>query len=166
MARPAGVVRSNASVSERAVLLDGLSVVQNLAMPFSLDVEPPSPELRTQAVSLAREVALPESVWDDLVGRLDAAGRLRVRLGRALALDPAMLLFEHPSAGLARNEVTVVASGIRGVLERRNVAALTLTADVEYAEALADRPVVLDAATGRASPSRRRGWFGRRDRSL
>src|SRR5471030_1638006 len=36
-------------VSERAVLLDQLTVVQNLAMPFTLAVEPPSDEVRVKA---------------------------------------------------------------------------------------------------------------------
>ena len=33
-------------VSERAVLLDGLTVVQNLAMPFTLEIEPPPGRVR------------------------------------------------------------------------------------------------------------------------
>ena len=37
-----GVVDRFGLVSARAVLLEPLSVVQNLAMPFSLDIEPPS----------------------------------------------------------------------------------------------------------------------------
>ena len=72
-------------VSERAVLLDELTVVQNLAMPFTLAIEPPSTEVRARAVALAREVGLPETTWDAPVSRLDAAGRVRVRLGRAIA---------------------------------------------------------------------------------
>ena len=46
-------------VSERAVLLDALTVIQNLAMPFSLDIEPPPPELRANVPRrLPREVGL------------------------------------------------------------------------------------------------------------
>jgi ABC-type lipoprotein export system ATPase subunit len=39
-------------VSPRAVLLDSLTVVQNLAMPFTLD-EPPAEDIRRRAVALA-----------------------------------------------------------------------------------------------------------------
>jgi ABC-type transporter Mla maintaining outer membrane lipid asymmetry ATPase subunit MlaF len=43
-------------VSERAVLLEQLSVIQNLAMPFSLEIEPPSADVRARAAALAVEV--------------------------------------------------------------------------------------------------------------
>jgi len=152
-------------VSERAVLLDGLTVIQNLALPFSLDIEPPSPELRGRAAALAAEVGLPRDAWDQPVGSLDAAGHLRVRLGRALALDPALLLWEHPSAMLPRTQVLPVATAIREVLRARNVASLSLTADLEYAAAGADTVWTLDAATGRVHDGRRR-WFGQRHRTL
>ncbi len=90
-------------VSERAVLLDALTVIQNLAMPFTLEIEPPPDEVRLRAEALAREVGLPDDV-------LDAAGRrARCRragcgcaLGRAIALDPAIVLLEHASARAAR----------------------------------------------------------------
>ena len=152
-------------VSERAVLLPGLSVVQNLAMPFSLDIEPPSPELRRRASSIAAEVGLPSAAWNEPVGSLDAGGQLRVRFGRALALDPALLVWEHPSAALPRDQITSIAAAIRQVLTARGIASLTLTADQAYAAAAADAVLNLDAVTGRVHEYRR-GWFGRRHRTL
>jgi ABC-type transporter Mla maintaining outer membrane lipid asymmetry ATPase subunit MlaF len=153
-------------VSERAVLLDGLSVVQNLAIPFSLDIEPPSDSLRDRAIALAREVGLEERDWDRRLGDLERVSRLRVRFGRALALGPDIVLFEHPSAGLSRTQVVAVGRDIRGRLERRRLsggqglASLTLTADLEFAGAVATRVLMLDPATGRLNDQRRRGWFG------
>jgi len=152
-------------VSERAVLLEALTVIQNLAMPFSLDIEPPQPELRERAGALAAEVRLPDDTWDRPVGSLDAAGHLRVRLGRALALDPVLLLWEHPSAVLPRGQVIPVATAMREILSARNVASLSLTADAEYAAAAADTVLTLDPATGHVDDGRRR-WFGRRRRTL
>jgi ABC-type transporter Mla maintaining outer membrane lipid asymmetry ATPase subunit MlaF len=158
-------------VSERAVLLDPMSVVQNLAMPFSLEIEPPSPELRSRAVTLAREVGLDEADWDRCLGDLDPIGRLRVRLGRALALDPAIVVLEHPSAPIDRSRVAALARDVRAVLDRRHgpggsaLASLTLTADPEFADAVATRVFVLDPASGRLT-GRKRGWFGRGIRSL
>jgi len=148
-------------VSERAVLLPALTVIQNLAMPFSLDIEPPAPELRSRVEALAAEVGLPVETWDRPVGSLDTASHLRVRLGRALALDPALVLFEHPSATLPREQAKPAAAVIRHVLTARDVASLTLTADHTYAVAVSDTVWTLDAATGRVHENRR-GWFGRR----
>ena len=136
-------------VSERAALLDAMTVVQNLAMPFSLQIEPPQPEVARQAAELAAEVGLPPDGLDRRVGELDAASRMRVRLARALALDPAILLLEHPSATLPRHDVARYARDVRAIAGHRGAAALTITADVEFANAASARTLVLEAATGR-----------------
>jgi ABC-type transporter Mla maintaining outer membrane lipid asymmetry ATPase subunit MlaF len=147
-------------VTERAVLLEGLSVVQNLAIPFSLDIEPPGAEVRSRAVALALEVGLEEALWDRRVADLDAGLRARIRLGRALALDPLVLLFEHPTAGVPRAEIGALGRRMRAVVGRRGVAAMTLTADGDFAAVVADRVLILDPSTGRlAGP--RGGWLTR-----
>lgn len=147
-------------VTDRSVLLDGLSAVQNLAMPFSLDIEPPSDRLRLQAIALAREVGLEETSWDRPVSALDGASRARVRLGRALALGPVMLLLEHPTSGIERQAIAAFGRDVRSAADRRGVATLTLTADLEFATLVAARVLTLDPATGRLAEGRRR-WFGR-----
>lgn len=147
-------------VSERAVLLDGLSVIQNLAMPFTLNIEPPPDEVRLRAEALAREVGLPEASWTEPVGELGAAGRLCVRFGRAIALDPAIVLLEHASATLPREDVAVVGAGLRAVAAARGIALLAATADEVFARAVAGRVLTLEPATGRLKEARR-GWFGR-----
>jgi putative ABC transport system ATP-binding protein len=136
-------------VSERAVLLDALSVVQNLAIPFSLDVEPLSSELAARAQSLAQEVGLASTVLENSVGGLEQTDRVRVRLGRALALNPALVLIEHPSSNVGRDQVAPLGRDIRKIVATRGAAGITLTADKEMAEAVADRALTLDPATGR-----------------
>jgi ABC-type transporter Mla maintaining outer membrane lipid asymmetry ATPase subunit MlaF len=148
-------------VSERAVLLDALTVIQNLAMPFTLEIEPPPEDVRIRAEQLAIEVGLPETSWRRPVAELDAAGRMRVRFGRALALDPAILLLEHPTAGVGREDARGLARSIRDVGGRRGVATVTLTADRDLAEAVAARVLTLDPASGLLK-ERRSGWLGRR----
>ncbi len=87
-------------VSERAVLLDQLTLLQNLAMPFTLDIEPLSDEVRAKAEAIAIEIDLGRDAWDRPIAGLDLDARMRLRLGRALALGPSVLLLEHVSAGL------------------------------------------------------------------
>ena len=147
-------------VSQRAVLLDALSVVQNLAIPFSLDVEPLSPELRTRAVTLAEEVGLAPSVFDGPVGGLEPTARVRVRLGRALALNPEILLIEHPSSNVSRDQVAPLGRDIRSTIAKRGATGLTLTADKDLAQAIADRALTLEPATGRLTPLRA-SWLDR-----
>lgn len=147
-------------VSERAVLLDGLSVIQNLSMPFTLEIEPPPAPVQARAEALAREVRLPPDTWARPLGELDPTSRVRVRLGRALALDPAIVLLEHPTATLTRADRRPMGRHMREVAARRNIAVVAATADEEFAAAVATRVLTLDAATGRLAE--RRGWFRRR----
>jgi ABC-type lipoprotein export system ATPase subunit len=147
-------------VSERAVLLDALSVVQNLSMPFTLEIEPLTESVRLRAEALAREAELPETVWARALGELDPTLRMRVRVARALALDPAIVLLEHPSAALPRPDVARIGRHVRDVAVRRGIALIAATADKEFAAAVATRVLTLDAATGRLAE--KRGWFGRR----
>jgi ABC-type transporter Mla maintaining outer membrane lipid asymmetry ATPase subunit MlaF len=147
-------------VSERAVLLDQLTVIQNLAMPFTLDIEPPADAVRRQAETLAAEVGLPAATWTRPAAELDAAGRLRVRLGRALALGPLVLLLEHASAGCETSAASAVGRQIRAIGERRGIAVVAATADAGFADAVASRVVTLEPATGRLAERSTRRWFG------
>ncbi|HMD35389.1 MAG TPA: ATP-binding cassette domain-containing protein [Vicinamibacterales bacterium] len=142
-------------VSERAVVLEELSVIQNLAMAFSLEIEPPSDDVRTRAAALAVEVGLPDSAGDRRLSDLDAASRLRVRVARALALAPALLLLEHASAGLSEADAPEAGRWIRAVAARRGAGVLAATADELFARAVADRVLTLEPASGRL---RERGW--------
>jgi ABC-type lipoprotein export system ATPase subunit len=146
-------------VSERAVLLDALSVMQNLAMPFTLDIEPPADDIRARAGALAREVELPESTWARPLAELDRPGRVRVRLARALALGPAIVLLEHIAADLASPDAILLGRLVREVARRRRAAVVAATADEAFARAAADRVLMLEAATGRLTERRR--WFRR-----
>ena len=145
-------------VSDRAVLLEELTVIQNLAMPFTLAIEPPSPEVGDRAAAIAREVGLPELAWTAPVSQLDAAGKVRVRLGRAIALDPAVLLLEHASASVAPGSVRQLGEDVAALAAARRAAVVALSADEAFARAVATRVLTLQPATG-ALKERRRGWF-------
>ncbi len=145
-------------VSGRAVLLDQLTVIQNLAMPFTLAVEPPAEDVRGRAERIAREAGIAAAAWTRPVAEMDALARTRVRLGRALALDPAVLLLEHVSAGIARPAVEALGAEIRVIAARRGIALVAATADQLFARAVASRVLTLEPASGRLRARRR--WFG------
>jgi ABC-type histidine transport system ATPase subunit len=126
-------------------------------MPFSLEIEPPPPEIREQAIGLAREVGLAEHTWDRSVAELDPIDRIRVRLARALALNPPIVLFEHASATVSRADVAPLGHDIRATLTRRGAAGVALTVDREFAAAVATRILTLEPATGRFTE----GWLGK-----
>jgi polar amino acid transport system ATP-binding protein len=145
-------------VSRRAVMLESMTVVQNLAMPYTLDIEPPSPEIRGRAIALAAEIGLPDSSLDRPIAELRPLDAMLVRIARALALDPSLVLFEHPTAVVARDDIADLAARCRAVASKRNIATVILTADREFAAAAASRVLTLEPATGRLNAG---GWLSR-----
>lgn len=143
-------------VSERAVLLDQLTTEQNLALPFSLDVDDMSRDVRERVRRLAAEVAIDAELLGRPVADLTPAARLRVRLGRALALEPRVLLAEHPNATLPAGETAPFAADLARVVAARGLAMLVMTADHVFARAVADQVLDLQPSTG--ALRRSRGW--------
>jgi len=150
-------------VSPRAVLLDSLTVVQNLAMPYTLEVEPPSADIRERAVALALDTGLPEAAFDRPIAELGPANVVLTRLARALAHNPAVVFFEHPTVEVERADIAGLAARCRAVTSRRNIATVILTADREFASASAARVLQWAPASGRLAASG--GWLSRFRRS-
>lgn len=154
-------------VSHRAVLVDILSVLQNVAMPLTLEVDPIDSAFRPAAEALAREAGILEAVWDQPLGRADAEVVFRVRLARALAPGPSLLMAEHPSAGLPPAAVDRIARDTARVADARGAALVSLTADAAWAGAVGGEILTLHAASGELAPSGgfverfKRMWGGR-----
>ena len=51
-------------VTARGVLIDAFSVLQNIAMSYTLDVDPIDPRVVPQAGALAREVGIAQDLFD------------------------------------------------------------------------------------------------------
>ena len=148
-------------LSERMVLLDDLTVEQNLTIPFSLDLDALSVDLRSRVRELAAEVGIAADEFAQPVGRLGPSQRMRVQLGKAVALGPRVLLAEHPNALLPPEDVPRFATDLARIILERRLAALVLTADRSFANAVAERVFTLQPATGELKSSARwRRWFG------
>ena len=135
-------------VTERAVLIDQFTVAQNIAMPFTLEVDPIAADVRPQVEALAREVGIDAGLLDTPVGRAGAEAQTRVRIARALAFSPRLLLAEHPSATLPRDAVERVARDLARIARARDLAILTITADTAFSCALGGDLCTHQPATG------------------
>jgi ABC-type transporter Mla maintaining outer membrane lipid asymmetry ATPase subunit MlaF len=142
-------------VSPRAVLLDAATLLQNLAMPLTLDIEPVQPEVAARVQALAREAGIAAEVLGKPIAALDAATRARAHLVRAVALDPLLLILEHPTAGLAAGEGQPFGQVVARVAGARPLATLIISEDAEFSSAAATRRLALHAATGDLRPPRR-----------
>jgi ABC-type transporter Mla maintaining outer membrane lipid asymmetry ATPase subunit MlaF len=135
-------------LSDRAVLLEDLTAAQNLAMTFTLDIDPVPAEVRADVQALGHDVALDAAALERKVATLGPLDKLRVRLGRAVALRPDLLLMEHPTASLQPPDVERFATDLRALLLRRALAAVAVTADTAFAAALTGTVLELQPATG------------------
>jgi putative ABC transport system ATP-binding protein len=149
-------------VNPRVVLLEQLTIAQNLAVPLTLDLDPPPEAVRDRATRLAAAVGLAPASLDVPLGAATPLTRFRVRLGRAIAHGPRVLLIEHPSLGLPPADVPACAEALRAATAATgDSAALVITRDAGLALRVATRRLVWDAATGRVSArGGRRRWFG------
>lgn len=147
-------------VSQRAVILEGSTLQQNLALPFTLEIDPVPSSVVEQVSALAAECGIDPADLPRQAGELPAHIRVRTHLARAVALNPQLLLIEHPTADVAEAERLALARDIAAVVDRRGATALIMTMDVEFAEAVAHRSLALQPATGALSSwKKKRGWF-------
>ena len=138
-------------VSPRAVMLEGSTLQSNLALPFTLDIDPVPPSVQQKVVALARECGIALADLGRQVGDLPAHVRVRAHLARATALNPELLLIEHP---------TVDVADAANVVHGRGATAVVMTMDVAFAEAVGHRSLEVQPATGAVVPwKQKRGWF-------
>jgi predicted ABC-type transport system involved in lysophospholipase L1 biosynthesis ATPase subunit len=135
-------------ITSRGVLIEAFSVLQNIAMSYTLDVDPIDPRIVPQAGAVAREVGVDASVFDQPAGKAGPDVQMRAHLARALALGPKMLIAEHPSAALPRESVAAFGADLARVATARNLALLAITADEMLAKAVGGQRLELAAATG------------------
>jgi branched-chain amino acid transport system ATP-binding protein len=79
-----------------------------------------------------------------IVGALPYGLRKRVELGRALALEPDLLLLDEPMAGMNVEEKEDMARFILDIHERRGTTIVLIEHDMGLVMDISDRVVVLD----------------------
>ncbi|MBM3141945.1 MAG: ABC transporter ATP-binding protein [Chloroflexi bacterium] len=85
-----------------------------------------------------------EPIRKKVVGLLPYGMRKRVELGRALALEPKLLLLDEPMAGMNIDEKEDMARFIIDTIELRRIPIVLIEHDMEVVMDIADRVVVLD----------------------
>ncbi len=85
-----------------------------------------------------------EAVRDHRVADLPYGLQKKVELGRALAMDPRLLVLDEPMAGMSMDEKTDMARYILELKEIRHVPAVLIEHDLGVVMDLCDRIVVMD----------------------
>lgn len=135
-------------VTSRGILIEMFSVLQNIAMSYTLDVDPIDPRVVPQAGDVARSVGIDESMFDAPAGKVPLDVQMRVHLARSLALGPKLLIAEHASASLPRETVASFGADLARAARSRGLALLAITADDTLAKSLGGQRLELVAASG------------------
>jgi len=85
-----------------------------------------------------------QSIRHQVVGMLPYGLRKRVELGRALALEPKILLLDEPMAGMNLEEKEDMARFILDISEREGFPVVLIEHDMGVVMDIADRIIVID----------------------
>ncbi|GAB4529249.1 MAG: ABC transporter ATP-binding protein [Anaerolineae bacterium] len=85
-----------------------------------------------------------ENIRKSIVGNLSYGLRKRVELGRALALEPSLLLLDEPMAGMNVEEKEDMARFILDIHERQNMTIMLIEHDIGLVMDISHRIVALD----------------------
>ena len=134
----AGLRRRMGMAFQAGALFGSMTVAENIELPLVEFTQLPATTRRIIARIKLGMVGL-EDAMDQLPSELSGGMRKRAALARALALDPEILFFDEPSAGLD----PVTASGLDQLLiklkEAFGVTLVVVTHEMESAFAIADR---------------------------
>ncbi len=133
--------RNTAMVFQSYALWPHMTVFQNMAYGLKLRRRSRA-EIAKKIDGLLALLHL-EGLADRNVTQLSGGQRQRVALGRALAVDPDVLLLDEPLSNLDARIRVELRSEIRAVQSRLGITAVHVTHDREEAMVLADRIVVM-----------------------
>lgn len=135
-------------VTARAVLLEGMTVRQNVALPLTIDIDPVPDDLRPQVDALALEAGIPVDALELYAHQASTLVRMQIHLARAVALSPALILLEHPTAPLDADDRARFADDVGRVVRARGMTLLACSQDREFVRRVATRHLQLHPGTG------------------
>ena len=127
---------------QQAALYDSLSVAENVAFPLDRHSDLRSAERKERVRALLVTVGM-EQHGKKLPSQISGGMQKRVGLARALALEPEIMLFDEPTAGLDPITAGEINQLILGLQEKRKITSIIVTHDIRGARTVSDRLVLL-----------------------
>ena len=125
-----------------SALFDSLTVGENIALPLREHTDLTEAEIRDRVAERLEWVGL-RGVEDMKPASLSGGMRKRVGLARAIAMDPAYILYDEPTTGLDPIMSDVINRLVRGLQERIGATSIIVTHDMASAWQLGDRLALL-----------------------
>jgi phospholipid/cholesterol/gamma-HCH transport system ATP-binding protein len=130
-------------VFQGAALFDSLSVYENVAYPLREHTSLRERAIHERVVHFLSLVGLREEVLPLLPSELSGGMRKRVGIARSLVIEPEMLLFDEPTAGLDPTNSKMVGELIVELRSGVCDTSIVVTHDLELVKTVADRLAVL-----------------------
>jgi phospholipid/cholesterol/gamma-HCH transport system ATP-binding protein len=127
---------------QRDALFDSLSVWENVGFGLRRHTKLSDDEIQAIAVEKLKLVGL-QNVESLMPAELSGGMRKRVSLARAIAMEPAILLYDEPTTGLDPIMANVINDLIVSMREKLEVTSIAITHDMNSAYRIGDRIAML-----------------------
>jgi len=141
---------------QSGALFNSMTIAENVALPLQEHTSLDQDIIDIQVKIKLELVGLREHA-DKLPSQISGGMKKRAGLARALALDPKILFYDEPSAGLDPVTSAQIDQLIIALTRQLGVTSVVVTHEMDSAFAIADRMAMLDK--GRILKVERRGWF-------
>jgi phospholipid/cholesterol/gamma-HCH transport system ATP-binding protein len=128
---------------QQAALYDSLTIEENVSFPLSRHTKLSAAERRDRARELLANVGMEQDLGK-LPSQISGGMQKRVGLSRAHALEPDIVLFDEPTAGLDPITAAEIEKLILQLKEDLKMTAIVVTHDVHGAKAYSDRMIVVN----------------------
>jgi phospholipid/cholesterol/gamma-HCH transport system ATP-binding protein len=128
---------------QSSALYDSMTVRENLEFPLLRNSKHLSAEQVTQAVEKALEAVGLTQTINQWPAELSGGQRKRIGIARTLIMQPAIMLYDEPTAGLDPITSMEINDLINEVQQKYNTSAIIITHDLTCAKATGDRMAVL-----------------------
>lgn len=127
---------------QRDALFDSLTVWENVGFGLRRHTNLSDEEIKSIAIEKLKLVGL-QNVENLMPAELSGGMRKRVSLARAIAMEPAILLYDEPTTGLDPIMANVINELIVTMREKLQVTSIAITHDMVSAYRIADRIAML-----------------------